>query len=189
MNPKDILTEADQRTLLGLARSFVGQALMTRHRPKKAEVLSPLLREKRGIFVTLFQEGELRGCIGFPFPTKPLAEACQEAAYSAAFEDPRFPQVDPRELETIDFEISVLSAPGPIAPEKVKIGLHGLFIRKGRASGLLLPQVALDERWDREEFLSQTCRKALLPPDAWKTGAELLGFEAQIFGDDDMERR
>lgn len=189
MHPKDILNESDQRTLLALARSSIGEALTTRRRPGKAEVLSPLLREKRGVFVTLQQEGMLRGCIGFPFPSRPLGEACQEAAYSAAFEDPRFPPLDPRELESIEFEISVLSVPEPIRPEQVKVGVHGLFIRKGRRSGLLLPQVAFEERWGREELLGQTCRKAGLPEDAWKSGAEVLGFEAQVFGDVDMRSR
>jgi AmmeMemoRadiSam system protein A len=189
MNPKDILNEADQRTLLALARSSIGEALMRGRRPKKAEVMAPMLREKRGIFVTLLQEGMLRGCIGFPFPVKPLGEACQEAAYGAAFEDPRFPTLDPRELETLEFEISVLSLPIPIEPDQVKVGVHGLFIKKGGRSGLLLPQVAIDEHWEREEFLEQTCHKAGLPADAWKNGAEVLGFEAQVFGDADMRSR
>lgn len=162
---------------------------MTGRRPKKVEVLSPLLREKRGVFVTLLQEDALRGCVGFPYPTKPLAVAGQEAAYSAAFEDSRFPPLDPRELEGLEFEISVLSVPEPIKPEQVKIGVHGLLVKKGIRSGLLLPQVAFDERWSVEEFLSQTCRKASLSLDAWKKGAELLGFEAQIFGDVDLARR
>jgi len=189
MNPKDILPEADQRTLLSLVRSTVGEASETGRRPPKLEVLSPLLREKRGVFVTLLQEGELRGCIGYPFPVKPLAEACQEAAFSAAFEDERFPPLDPRELESIEFEISVLTLPKPIKPQQIKIGVHGLFIRKGTYSGLLLPQVAFDHRWNVEEFLNQTCLKADLPPDAWNLSAEVLGFEAQIFGDEDMRQR
>ena len=189
MNPKDILNESDQRTLLALARSSVGQALETGRRPPPVEVLSPMLREERGIFVTLLQEGELRGCIGFPYPVKPVGEACQDAAFGAAFQDPRFPPLDPEELRDIEFEISVLSVPKPIQPAQVKIGVHGLLIRQGKKSGLLLPQVAFDEHWNTEAFLEQTCRKAGLPMDAWKKGAENLGFEAQIFGDEDMRRR
>jgi AmmeMemoRadiSam system protein A len=189
MNPKDILNGDDQRILLDLARSSVREALETRKRPKPVEVLSPVLRAKRGVFVTLHMEGALRGCIGFPFPVKPLAEACQEAAVSAAFEDTRFPPVESEELQHIEFEISALSPPEPIQPDKIKVGIHGLIVRKGKRSGLLLPQVALEYHWNAEEFLRQTCRKAGLPLDAWRDGAELSGFEAQVFGEMDFKRR
>jgi hypothetical protein len=189
MNPKDILAESDQRTLLALARSSVGEALQTGRRPQPLNVISPMLREERGVFVTLLQEGMLRGCIGFPYPVKPLGEACQEAAFSAAFDDARFPPLDPAELRDIEFEISVLSVPSPIKPSQVKVGVHGLLIRQGRRSGILLPQVAFVEHWKPVEFLNQTCRKAGLPLDAWKKGAEVLGFEAQVFGDEDMRHR
>ena len=189
MNPKDVLSENDQRTLLSLARSAVQVGLETKQHPPPIEVLSPLLRQKRGVFVTLHQEGALRGCIGFPHPVLPLAEACQEAAYAAAFEDPRFPKVAPGELESIEFEVSALTPPAPIKPEAVKIGVHGLIVRQKGRSGLLLPQVAMEFRWDVEEFLRQTCRKAGLPPDAWRGDAELTAFEAQVFSEEDLRRR
>jgi AmmeMemoRadiSam system protein A len=189
MNPKDILSESDQRALLLLARSAVQEAFETGHRPASVEVLPARLHEKRGLFVTLLQEGALRGCIGFPYPVRSLGQACQEAAYSAAFEDSRFPPLDPRELDGVEFEISALTPPAPIRPEQIKVGVHGLFIRKGEKSGLLLPQVAVEYRWNVEELLCQTCRKAGLPTDAWRGGAELFGFEAQIFSEGDLRRR
>ncbi len=188
MDPKEILSENERRILLDLARSSVREALETRKRPKPVEVISPALRAKRGVFVTLHLEGALRGCIGFPFPVKPLAEACQEAAVSAAFEDSRFPPVAPGELENIEFEISALTQPKPIQPDKIKVGVHGLLIRKGSRSGLLLPQVPIEYHWKVDEFLRQTCRKAGLPSDAWREGAELSGFEAQVFGESDLKR-
>jgi AmmeMemoRadiSam system protein A len=189
VKPQDILNEVDQRTLLTLARSSVGEALETQGRPKYVEVLSPMLHVKRGVFVTLLQEGALRGCVGFPYPSRPLAEACQEAAYSAAFEDARFPPLDPGEFIDIEFEISALTEMKPIKLSQIKVGVDGLFISRGKKSGLLLPQVAFEERWTPEEFLGQTCLKAGLPQDAWKKDAEILGFEAQIFGDKDMRLR
>ena len=189
MNPKDILSESDQKTLLLLARSAVREALETGHRPQPIEVLPPRLREKRGLFVTLMQEGALRSCIGFPYPVRTLGEACQEVAYAAAFEDSRFPPLDPRELAGIEYEISVLTAPAPIRPDQIKIGVHGLFIRQGERSGLLLPQVAVEYRLNADELMRQTCLKAGLPDKAWVGGAELLGFEAQVFGEIDLQRR
>jgi uncharacterized protein (TIGR00296 family) len=134
-------------------------------------------------------EGELRGCIGFPYPTKPLATAVQEAAVAAALYDPRFPAVRAEELSLLEVESSVLTEPKPLSPRQVEVGVHGLIVRKGAKSGLLLPQVALEYRWGREEFLGQTCVKAGLEPDAWKAGAEIFGFEAQVFSEGDLERK
>jgi uncharacterized protein len=189
MNPKDILSEADRRALLQLARATVREAAESGRRPPPAEKLPPALKEKRGVFVTLMQEGVLRGCIGFPFPVRPLGEACQMAAYGAAFEDSRFPPLDPRELEGIEFEISALTPPAPIRSGQIKVGVHGLMIRQGGCSGILLPQVAVEYHWTVDELLRQTCRKAGLPDQAWTRGAELLGFEAQVFGECDLKRR
>ena len=189
MNPKHILNESDQKALLSLARETVREGARAGRMPQGPDVATPLLKSKRGVFVTLHQEGALRGCIGFPYPVKPLVEACREAAFAAAFEDPRFPRVVEEEVDGLEFEISVLSPPEPIRPEDVRVGVHGLYFRQGSRSGLLLPQVATEYGWTAGEFLSQTCRKAGLPPDAWKAGGDLFGFEAQIFNETDMKKR
>ncbi len=152
-------------------------------------------REMCGVFVTLNTfngvDKELRGCIGYPYPIKPLVEAVVDVAEAAAFEDPRFPQLAKRELEHIVVEVSVLTPPEVIKeqkPEKypmcVKVGEHGLIVKRGGRSGLLLPQVATEWGWDSEEFLSQCCVKAGLPPDSWLLpGTEVCSFSAIIFSE------
>ncbi len=144
--------------------------------------------EKRGVFVTLRKNKSLRGCIGFPYPIKRLDEAIIESAISAATEDPRFHPVNLDELKKIIVEVSVLTPPEKInadlreIPEMIEIGKHGLMIKRGIFSGLLLPQVAVEYNFDSEEFLSQTCMKAGLPPDCWlMKDTEIYRFEGQIF--------
>jgi len=189
MKPSEVLSIEDQSLLLQLARNAIQAAVQKGRKLPTLGTLSPALREKRGVFVTLWLEGELRGCIGLPYPMKPLGEGSQEAAVSAALEDPRFPAVRFEETPRLEVEISVLTPPKPIVPEKIRVGVHGLIIRKGTRSGLLLPQVPMQYRWTREEFLRQTCVKAGLPDDAWSAGAELFGFEAQVFSETDLNRR
>ena len=137
-----------------------------------------------GAFVTLRVRGELRGCIGYPDPDKRLVEVVEHCAVSAAVSDPRFPAVSVAEWPLIDLEISVL---GPIEPvgdlAEIEIGRHGLIVERGSRRGLLLPQVAIEWRWNREEFAAHTCAKAGLPKDAWRSGATLFKFEAEVFGD------
>jgi hypothetical protein len=144
--------------------------------------------EKRGVFVTLRKDKNLRGCIGFPYPYKRLDEAIIDSAIAAATEDPRFPPVKPKEMDEITVEVTVLTPPEKIEakleelPEHVEIGRHGLIVRRGAFSGLLLPQVAIEYNFDAEEFLSQTCMKAGLPPDCWlMEGTEVYKYEGQIF--------
>lgn len=143
--------------------------------------------EKRGVFTTLIKNDDLRGCIGFPYPIKRLDEAIIESAISAAVDDPRFEPVRRSEMDEITVEVTVLTEPEKInakpyeIPKFVEIGRHGLMVRKGLFSGLLLPQVAVEFGFDAEEFLSQTCMKAGLPPDCWLSGAEVYRFEGQIF--------
>jgi len=148
----------------------------------KGEELKVKGGEPMGVFVTLLKHGELRGCIGFPQPILPLYEGVVEAAKAAAFKDPRFLPLEKEELDEITIEVSVLTKPEPIKPEEVKVGKHGLIVKKGFFSGLLLPQVPLEWGWDREEFLSQTCVKAGLSPLAWRgEDVELYAFTAEIF--------
>jgi AmmeMemoRadiSam system protein A len=188
VNPSEMVSKDDQQLLLQLARHSIQPTIQKGRRLPAVESLSPLLREKRGTFVTLWLE-ELRGCIGFPYPVKPLAEAVQEAAISAALQDPRFPPVRAEELSSIEIEISVLTPPRPIEPSQIQIGVHGLIITRGNRSGLLLPQVAIEYRWDSATFLEQTCLKAGLPATAWKEKANLFSFEAQVFSESDLKEK
>jgi AmmeMemoRadiSam system protein A len=143
------------------------------------------LDQPSGAFVTLTERDELRGCIGYPESEEPLARVVAQCAAAAAVSDPRFPPVEPDEVGHLHLEISVL---GPITaitdPGDVVVGRDGLIVQHGFRRGLLLPQVATDWGWDRETFLSQTCLKAGLPPDAWRHGAQLFRFEAEVFGED-----
>ena len=141
------------------------------------------LAQERGAFTSLHLSRALRGCIGYVFPTQSLYQTVAETAKAAAFEDPRFEPVTPAEAALLKVEISVLSPLFPIQPEEVVVGWHGLVITQGNRRGLLLPQVPLEWEWDRETFLSQTCLKAGLSSDAWRQGAELRAFTAEVFGE------
>ncbi|MEM0302912.1 MAG: TIGR00296 family protein [Archaeoglobaceae archaeon] len=149
--------------------------------------LEGVFAQKRGVFTTLIKNNDLRGCIGFPYPIKRLDEAIIESAIAAAVDDPRFEPVRRSEMDEITVEVTILTEPEKInakpkdLPKFVEIGKHGLMVRKGLFSGLLLPQVAVEFGFDAEEFLSQTCMKAGLPPDCWLSGAEVYRFEGQIF--------
>jgi len=149
---------------------------------------SGVFEQKRGVFTTLTKHGELRGCIGFPYPIKRLDEAIIESAIAAATDDPRFPPVKLDEMNEIIVEVTILTPPEKLEvkrvelPKHIEIGRHGLMVKKGLFSGLLLPQVAVEYGFDAEEFLSQTCMKAGLPPDCWLVeDTEVYRFEGQIF--------
>jgi len=143
----------------------------------------PKLQESRGAFVCIKKAGELRGCIGMIEGRGPLHETIRTMAVQAAFADPRFCALEGSELEHIDIEISVLTPLTRIEdPSEIEIGKHGLYIRKGYYSGLLLPQVATEQGWDPTQFLEWTCKKAGLSPNAWKeSDAEIYAFSADIF--------
>ena len=172
----------ERRFLLEVARTAIAAALEGReYRP---EALTPNLSEPRGVFCTLMLNGQLRGCVGQILAARPLVEAVAESAVSAAFSDPRFVPLQAAELPLLHIEISVLSPLSPIAAQDIHVGTHGLMVCYGARRGLLLPQVATEFGWGAEMFLEQTCRKAGLPSDAWKTpGAELYGFTAEKFGE------
>ncbi|MBU2561133.1 MAG: TIGR00296 family protein [Nanoarchaeota archaeon] len=146
--------------------------------------------DKQGVFVTLHKKGELRGCIGFPYPIYPLYQAVFEAARAAAFEDCRFHPVEQGELKDIDIEVSVLTVPEEIAsdpedlPKHIKIGEDGLIIKGPSGSGLLLPQVFTEYHCTPERALEMTCQKAGLPEDAWKNRKnKVFRFQAQVFSE------
>lgn len=125
----------------------------------------------------------MRGCIGYIEPQKPLYRTVCECALAAALHDPRFDPVSPSELPSIKLEVSVLSPLEDISPEQVEVGRHGLLVSRGFQRGLLLPQVAVEWKWDARKFLEETCTKAGLPTDAWCHGARVQGFAAQVFGE------
>ena len=169
--------------LLRIARTSVEAAVRGEPLPE-FEAATALLGEKRGAFVTLNKDGHLRGCIGHIRGIEPLYKTVSKMAVAAALEDPRFNSVKPAELDHLEIEISVLTPFEKITdPETIVVGTHGLYIEKGYSHGLLLPQVATDYGWDRYEFLDQTCRKAGLPQGAWKEGATIYTFSAQIFNE------
>jgi len=145
------------------------------------------LLEPRGVFTTLYLDGELRGCVGYPSPIRPLYQAVAETARAAAFEDSRFWPVAAEEAPELKISLSVLSPLFPIEAGQVEVGRHGLVISDGLRRGLLLPQVPVEHGWDRETFLEQTCRKAGLPAGAWRKAAALEGFTAEVFGDEDAD--
>jgi AmmeMemoRadiSam system protein A len=137
-----------------------------------------------GAFVTLHRRGELRGCIGHIEPTQPIGHVVARCAVAACSSDPRFPPVTSAELAEITIEISLLGPLEPIAgPEEIEVGRHGLVVEQGWSRGLLLPQVAPEWQWDADTFLGHTCHKAGLPMDAWKRGARLWRFEAEVFSE------
>lgn len=151
-------------------------------------------KKKLGVFVTLesYPQKNLRGCIGYPYPTEPLITALINAAISAAVHDPRFPAITKKEFERSIVEVTVLTEPKLIEvndrkdmPKKVVVGKHGLIIEYGPFSGLLLPQVPVEYKWSSEEFLAETCWKAGLSPDAWlDKNALVYSFEGQIFSEE-----
>ncbi len=170
----NVLSKEQGKRLAELARksveaAFKGEAFSTTEFP-----------QERGVFVTLHKGGALRGCIGYPLPVKALGQSVVETARAAAFEDPRFPPLSEGELGGVKFEVSVLTVPTPVEPAKVEVGRDGLLVEAGARSGLLLPQVPVEQGWSRKEFLEALCAKAGLPAGAWKN-AELKAFQAQVF--------
>ncbi|MFA4876568.1 MAG: TIGR00296 family protein [Methanoregula sp.] len=184
----ELLTAEEGSVAVRSARAAIEHVVAKR--PKPALDFTPVFHEKRGVFVTLSKGGQLRGCIGLPYPVMPLSEALDHAAKAAALEDPRFPPVKKDELAAISLEVTILTVPVPITGEpqdrvrQVVVGKHGLIMRGMGTSGLLLPQVATEYGWDAETFLDHTCQKAGLPGRCWTSrNVEVLTFEGQIFSE------
>jgi AmmeMemoRadiSam system protein A len=179
-----MLTSAERRALLELARAAVTARVYGTSPPAVADADLPALRA--GAFVSLHRGGELRGCIGHIEADRPAADVVARVAASAATDDPRFRPVGPAEVPALEVEISVLGPLERIDPtdaSQIEIGRHGLLIESGAHRGLLLPQVALEWGWDRETFLAQLCAKAGLPRDTWRAGATIYRFEAEVFSE------
>ena len=190
------LTQEEGEFLVKLARQTV-KTYLTEHRiPKPPQNTPKKLFEKCGVFVTINTlrgaERELRGCIGYPYPTAPLVEAVIDSAINASTQDPRFEPMQTAELDRVVFEVSVLTPPERVETsnpreyvKQIKVGEDGLIIERGFRSGLLLPQVPIEWGWQEDEFLCQCCMKAGLPPDSWLTkDVKIYRFRAIIFDEE-----
>ena len=180
-----MLNQTQRLLLLQIARSSIAAVLDGRPPQLDESAIDETLRKPSGAFVTLKTKSEdLRGCIGSIHPIAPLFQAVSISAVNAAFRDPRFQPLQKHEFELIVMEISVMGPIVPCATDDIVVGRDGLIIRHGRNAGLLLPQVAIEYSWTREEFLRHTCIKAGLPPDTWqKSACRIEKFEAEVFGE------
>ncbi len=178
-----LLTKEEQKELLQIARDTIVDYVANRTVPAIA-TSSPSLSLHSGCFVTIKKRGELRGCIGNFISEQPLYLLVQEMAVSAATRDPRFYPMKKDDLADFTIDISVLS---PLtradSVEEIQVGVHGIYIVKGSYRGVLLPQVATEYGWDRDQFLQHTCVKAGLPQDAWQGECDIYIFSAQVFGE------
>jgi AmmeMemoRadiSam system protein A len=182
------LSEADRRAALELARQAILEAVSRRRLPDSIP-REGVFAERFGVFVTLHVRGRLQGCIGVTEPSESLGDAIVRCAASAALEDPRFSPLKEGQLEEVSVEISVLSRLEPILPEAIEIGRHGLLIVNHAQRGLLLPQVAVEHRLSREQFLEETCRKAGLPRESWKdTETRIFGFMCEVFSESSFSK-
>ena len=181
-------TEEEGEEGLKLARAAIVEQLSKNRKIQAPDNVPVSFEEKRGVFVTLNKHENLRGCIGYPYPIFKLKDAIIDAAISAALNDPRFPPVALDEFKDVTIELTILTTPQVLKvepgklPEQIEIGKHGLIVKRSVYQGLLLPQVATENKWSVEEFLCQTCWKAGLPQDAWLLkDTEVSTFEGQIF--------
>jgi len=167
--------------LLFIARSSI-EGFLKEGKVPKFEISSEKLREKRGTFVTIKKQGQLRGCIGCMVGDNPLYQIVSQMAIAAALEDPRFPPVTKNELPELEYEISVL---GPLkkvnSPKEIQLGVHGVQVVAGYNTGLFLPQVATENDWGLETFLDNLMLKAGLPLEYWKNNpVDFYVFEAEV---------
>ena len=187
------ISEKDGQILVKTARMVVTDYLKNGSKTELGKKFQEDFSFHSGVFVTLNNPLGLRGCIGYPLPDKKLFNALEEAAISAATEDPRFPPVKFEELDSITFEVTVLTPPTKIEVNnsqeylsKIKIGQDGLIVKYGYNSGLLLPQVPVEYGWNEKEFLEYACEKAGLSKEYWqKEDVEILKFEGIVFKEKD----
>ena len=184
------LTKDEKIFLISLARTTIKTVIkggsLEETKPKEPG-LSPSLKEKRGVFVTLHKNHELKGCIGYILPLLPLWQAVIENARNAAFRDPRFAPLMPNELSMVKIEISVLTAPKAIYDiSEFRIGIDGIILKKGAYQAVFLPQVAPEQGWDRETTLRYLSMKAGLSPEDWREDALFETFQAEVFSESDL---
>jgi AmmeMemoRadiSam system protein A len=183
-----MLNEKQKKELLKIARETLEYYLAGKQLPE-IEVSDPVLKEKRGAFVTLHNKGNLRGCIGMIIPEEELYQTIIKMAIESATADPRFPSVIKDELKDIEIEISVLTVPQKVgSTDEIVLGRDGVIVKSGWHQGVFLPQVADETGWSKEEFLSCLCsHKAGLSPDAWKNPkTELYIFQAEVFSEKEL---
>jgi len=175
--------QAERQELFRIARRSVESAVKNHKMPDDPDTTLEKLRQERGAFVTLKEHGELRGCIGYSAPVKPLALTVRDVAAYAAVNDTRFQPVSPQELGLLEYEISVLSPLRRVLDvNEIQVGEHGLVMKQGGREGLLLPQVPVEQGWDRGTFLDQTCVKAGLLKECWKDErTDIFSFTALVF--------
>lgn len=176
------LSDADRRALLALARCAILQAVLSNTVPDSPPLAHSA--EVGGAFVTLRFGGQLRGCVGRVDSADSLAEIVAQSAITAAMSDPRFKPVSAAELSALQIEISVLSQPWEIGPGEFEPGTHGIIVIQGTGRGLLLPQVASERSWSRDEFLEAACRKAGLRAGGWRNPeTRFFAFTAEVFSE------
>lgn len=177
-----MLVESERETLLRLARRSLEARVRGQTAPdvEHGGVFDDLL----GAFVTIHRHGELRGCLGRIEGDAPLGEVVRHLAQAVGDSDPRFPPVSPHELSELEIEISVLTPEREVSDvTEIEVGRHGLIVERGRQRGLLLPQVPSEHGWTRDTFVEHACLKAGLPRTAWREGARLFVFEAEVFAE------
>jgi AmmeMemoRadiSam system protein A len=180
------LSNEEKSELLSLARKSVEYVIQYNKAYEPPASRSAALTQERGAFVTLRENGALRGCVGYTSASKPLYLTVRDTATLAALRDSRFPPVSAAELPRLEYEISVLSPLRRVTDvEQIRIGEHGLLMKNGANEGLLLPQVPVEEKWDRQTFLEQSCAKARMRSDCWKDeDTDIFSFTAIVFGED-----
>jgi len=179
-----MFTDDDRHRLLTIARHALEARV--RREPEPAPETGGALDTPCGAFVSIHRLLELRGCLGRLERDWPISRVVAHLGRAVADSDPRFPPVTVDELAALSIEISALGPERTVRSiQDVEIGRHGLIVAHGRRRGLLLPQVATEHAWDVETFLHHACLKAGLPPDAWRNGASVAVFEAQVFGERD----
>jgi AmmeMemoRadiSam system protein A len=179
------LSEPEKSELLALARKSVEYVVQEKYAYEPPANASATLNQERGAFTTLKESGELRGCIGYTSATKPLYLTVRDTATLAAMRDPRFSPVSASELPKLEYEISVLSPLRRVTDvQQIKVGQHGLLMKNGDSEGLLLPQVPVEQKWDRQTFLEQTCAKAGMRTSCWMDeDTDIFSFTAVVFGE------
>jgi len=177
-------SEKEKNELLKIARNAV-TGYIEKNQKVYPDVQNDKFLQKRGVFVSLYVNEDLRGCIGYPLPYKELYKAIVDNAISAASEDIRFQSIVSEEIDKLKIEISVLTVPESVNDySDIKVGEHGILVSKGNNKGLLLPQVPVKYGWNREEYISHGCLKAGLPNDEWRRGVEIKVFKAIVFSEE-----